>query len=221
MMGRQDSGQAPLFYSFNLEDHVPTNHHLRGIDSFGKKANPPIDLAQPPFAVLIVGVFAAVAVAGGPRDDLHDGWPFTVMSYFDQEASVYFADQGYSFAFYGTPMIADVASTAADQAERLAGFLQHECGVRRGDRVALFLQNSPQFVIGFYAILRADAVAVPVNSMSLTHELSQVLAFVARRLAAKSVGLVLAVRESGGERHFDGLAELVVHGLDDASQRRR
>lgn len=34
MMGRQDAGQAPLFYSFNLEDHVPKNHLLRGIDRF-------------------------------------------------------------------------------------------------------------------------------------------------------------------------------------------
>ena len=34
MMGRQDVGQAPLFYAFNLEDHVPANHLLRGIDRF-------------------------------------------------------------------------------------------------------------------------------------------------------------------------------------------
>lgn len=34
MMGRQDAGQAPLFYAFNLEDHVPINHLLRGIDRF-------------------------------------------------------------------------------------------------------------------------------------------------------------------------------------------
>jgi transposase len=34
MMGRQDVGQAPLFYAFNLEDHVPANHLLRGIDQF-------------------------------------------------------------------------------------------------------------------------------------------------------------------------------------------
>lgn len=34
MMGRQDAGQAPLFYSFKLEDHIPTNHLLRGIDRF-------------------------------------------------------------------------------------------------------------------------------------------------------------------------------------------
>ena len=34
MMGRQEAGQAPLFYAFNLEEHVPANHLLRGIDQF-------------------------------------------------------------------------------------------------------------------------------------------------------------------------------------------
>ena len=34
MMGRQETGQAPLFYSFNLEEHVPANHLLGGIDQF-------------------------------------------------------------------------------------------------------------------------------------------------------------------------------------------
>src|SRR5262245_1587141 len=61
------------------------------------------------------------------------------------------------------------------QAEWLAGFLQRECGVRRGDRVALFMQNCPQFVIAYYAILRADAVVVPVNCMNLTPELGHVV----------------------------------------------
>src|SRR4051794_15962045 len=55
--------------------------------------------------------------------------------------------------------------------DALAGFLQQRCGVRRGERVLLYLQNSPQFVIGYYAILRADAVVVPVNPMNLTDEL--------------------------------------------------
>jgi transposase len=32
MMGQQAGGQERLFYSFNLEDHVPQNHLLRGID---------------------------------------------------------------------------------------------------------------------------------------------------------------------------------------------
>jgi len=58
-----------------------------------------------------------------------------------------------------------------DQATRVAGFLERRCGVRKGDRVLLFMQNSPQFVIGYYGILRANAVVVPVNPMNLTQEL--------------------------------------------------
>lgn len=30
MMGHQSDSQKKLFYSFNLEDHVPQNHLLRG-----------------------------------------------------------------------------------------------------------------------------------------------------------------------------------------------
>ncbi|MCO2161307.1 transposase, partial [Pseudomonas aeruginosa] len=32
MMGQLPGGQQRLFYSFNLEDHVPAQHLLRGID---------------------------------------------------------------------------------------------------------------------------------------------------------------------------------------------
>jgi fatty-acyl-CoA synthase len=57
------------------------------------------------------------------------------------------------------------------EAEALAGFLQKRCGVAKGDRVLLFAQNSLQFVIAYYATLRADAVVVPINPMNLTEEL--------------------------------------------------
>jgi fatty-acyl-CoA synthase len=57
----------------------------------------------------------------------------------------------------------------------VAGFLQTECGVRRGDRVALFMHNSPQFVIAYYGILRADAAVVPINCMNTTGELEHLL----------------------------------------------
>ncbi len=56
------------------------------------------------------------------------------------------------------------------EADALAGFLQKRCGVAKGDRVLLYLQNSPQFVIAYYAILRADAVVVPVNCMNRREE---------------------------------------------------
>src|ERR1700691_1240950 len=51
-------------------------HHFRGFDSLCEKANPPIDLAQPPLAVLIVGVFTAIAVARSPRHHLRHGRAF-------------------------------------------------------------------------------------------------------------------------------------------------
>lgn len=62
------------------------------------------------------------------------------------------------------------------QAESLAAHLQQVCGVTAGDRVLLFLQNSPQWVVGFYAILRANAVVVPVNPMNRREELRHLLA---------------------------------------------
>jgi fatty-acyl-CoA synthase len=57
------------------------------------------------------------------------------------------------------------------QVDALAGFLQRRCGVARGDRVLLDMQNCPQFVVAYYAVLRADAVVVPVNPMNRTDEL--------------------------------------------------
>jgi transposase len=34
MMGQRGGNQDQLFYSFNLDDHVPVDHMLRGIDRF-------------------------------------------------------------------------------------------------------------------------------------------------------------------------------------------
>lgn len=58
----------------------------------------------------------------------------------------------------------------ADGAERLAAHL-HTAGVRKGDRVILLMQNLPQLVMAHFAILRANAVVVPVNPMNLAQEL--------------------------------------------------
>ena len=55
------------------------------------------------------------------------------------------------------------------QAEAIAGWLQ-SVGVKKGDRVALYLQNCPQFLAAYYGIVRADAVVVPVNPMNRAEE---------------------------------------------------
>ncbi len=61
----------------------------------------------------------------------------------------------------------------SDLADRFAAGLQ-SVGVKKGDRVAIVLPNSPQFVIAFYGALRAGAVAVPTNPLytppEMTHQ---------------------------------------------------
>ena len=76
------------------------------------------------------------------------------------------------------------------EVDALAGYLQLDCGVRKGDRVLLYAQNSPLWVIAYYAIIRADAVVVPVNPMNLTEELEHYIDDGAARVAI--VGAELA-----------------------------
>lgn len=54
--------------------------------------------------------------------------------------------------------------------DRVAGSLQ-QLGVHEGDRVMLLLPNGPHFVIGYYALLKLGAVAVPSNPLYVEREL--------------------------------------------------
>jgi fatty-acyl-CoA synthase len=108
--------------------------------------------------------------------------------------------------FYDTPI---TFAEFKDEAEALAGYLQHECGVKSGDRVLLYLQNSPQWVLAFYGILRANAVVVPVNPMNRTEELKHYVqdtgattAFVPQDLHAQLAPLVAHEGEAGGLQHL-------------------
>ncbi|MCM3161630.1 long-chain fatty acid--CoA ligase [Metabacillus litoralis] len=53
----------------------------------------------------------------------------------------------------------------------LAGYLQAN-NVKKGDRVLLYMQNSPQWIISFYAVARAGAVVIPINPMNTSEELA-------------------------------------------------
>jgi long-chain acyl-CoA synthetase len=57
---------------------------------------------------------------------------------------------------------------------RAAGLLQ-ERGVQPGDRVGLMLPNVPHFPILYYAILRAGAIAVPMNPLLKEREVAHYL----------------------------------------------
>jgi fatty-acyl-CoA synthase len=56
------------------------------------------------------------------------------------------------------------------KAELLARYLKG-LGVQKGDRVVVCMQNCPQLVISHFAVLRLDAVVVPVNPMNKAEEL--------------------------------------------------
>lgn len=100
-----------------------------------------------------------------------------------------------------------------EEVERLAGYLQHACGVGRGDRVVLFSQNSPQFIAAYFAILRADAVVVPANAMLLEDELRHIVTdsgAVAAFAASELTGQIAPLIGTTPLRH------VIVHSYGDA-----
>ena len=52
---------------------------------------------------------------------------------------------------------------------RLANALS-DLGVKKGDRVAIYTANCPQYVISYYAILKIGAIIVPINPLYVAHE---------------------------------------------------
>lgn len=57
----------------------------------------------------------------------------------------------------------------------LAGALQKELGVKKGDRVALLMPNTPFYVMSYYAVLRAGATVVNCNPLYTTNELAHIV----------------------------------------------
>lgn len=101
---------------------------------------------------------------GLPR---HLTLPQTSLWYNVEVSATRYPDKPY-IVYYDSPL--SYAQFRQD-CERVAGWLQQDCGVQAGDRVLLYMQNSPQWVIAYYAILRANAVVVPVNPMNKAEEL--------------------------------------------------
>jgi fatty-acyl-CoA synthase len=81
------------------------------------------------------------------------------------------------------------------QAEHVAAWLQGQ-GVQRGDRVLLFMQNCPQFVVAFYAVQRAGAVVVPVNPMNRAEEFAHYISDAQARVAITTADLAATVQEA-------------------------
>jgi fatty-acyl-CoA synthase len=125
-----------------------------------------------------------------PATPVHVNLEVTALRYPERAATVFY-DSALSYA------------ALREEVERLAGFLQHDCGVGRGDRVLLHMQNSPQWIAAFFAILRADAVVVPLSPMVVTEELRYFVADSGAKVAIVAQDLAprhLPVLEAGALR---------------------
>lgn len=118
-----------------------------------------------------------------------------------------------AYLFFGRPL---GYRELHDQALAIAGWLQAR-GVRKGDRVGLFMQNCPQYVVALYGILRADAVVVPVNPMNRADEFGHYIVDPGAKLVICSADLAAIVAQANaalpeGER----LAQVLVTRYADA-----
>jgi fatty-acyl-CoA synthase len=110
--------------------------------------------------------------------------------------------------YYGTDV---TYAELLRSAEALAGWLQQRCGVKRADRVLLYAQNCPQFIVGYYGILRADAVVVPVNPMNKRDELAYYVSDSDARVIVSTQDLFAEIEPHLG----GGLAHAIVGAYSD------
>jgi long-chain acyl-CoA synthetase len=97
------------------------------------------------------------------------------------------------------------------QSDRFAALLAAK-GVSKGDRVAVFLPNSPQFHIVFFGILKLGAVHVPVSPLSRAFELAYELNDTDAEVIVALDQLMPIVREVRGKTK---LRELFVTSFAD------
>ncbi|MCF7549354.1 class I adenylate-forming enzyme family protein [Pseudonocardia sp. WMMC193] len=90
---------------------------------------------------------------------------------------------------------------------RLAGHLQ-ELGLRRGDRVLLYLDNRVEVAESYLAVPRAGAVAVCANPQAATAEVAHILSDSGSRVVVTDAEHLPLVRELAGDTEL--LAVLVV-----------
>jgi fatty-acyl-CoA synthase len=138
-----------------------------------------------------------------PQTSLWENLAVSAKRYPDKPATV----------FFGT--VLTYAQLAA-QAERLAAFL-HSLGVKKGDRVVLDMQNSPQLILAHYAILRANAVVVPVNPMNRAEELKHYITDPDAKVAITTGDLAPELaKASNALPSGQGLEHLIVTQFTDA-----
>jgi fatty-acyl-CoA synthase len=118
-----------------------------------------------------------------------------------------------AYLFFGRSLSFDELRA---QAEAVAGWL-HSVGVAAGDRVAIFMQNCPQYAAAYYGILRANAVVVPVNPMNRAEEFKHYITDPQTRAVICSADLAAIVAQAdAGVPASRRLARVLVTRYTDA-----
>ncbi|MGC8604742.1 MAG: AMP-binding protein, partial [Desulfomonilaceae bacterium] len=95
--------------------------------------------------------------------------------------------------------------------ERLAGALTG-FGIKKGDRVALYLQNTPHFAIGFLGVIRAGAVVTPMNPMLVADEFAHVLSDSGAKIVITTTDLYPRIADACRD---SGVSEIIVGSYRD------
>ena len=61
------------------------------------------------------------------------------------------------------------------EVKKIAGYLKKELNLSYGESIGIVMQNCPQFIITYYAILGIDCVVVPINPMLEVDEICFIL----------------------------------------------
>ena len=120
-------------------------------------------------------------------------------------------------------LVAEGSTLSWADLDREVGRVAHglaSAGVVAGHRVALALANRPEMVIGYLAVLRVQAVAVPLNPRATADELTRMLADSGARMVVADPVSVAAVRTAVADLASalaaDGPAEGPADGAGDA-----
>ena len=107
-----------------------------------------------------------------------------------------------AIVFYGTKIS---YLDLLHQTETLAAYLRDECRVKKGDRIILDLQSSPQFVMGYYAILALGGIVVPISPMNVSDEINHYCKDSGARIAIASQDVVNEFKDALDQNFIDRL----------------
>ncbi|GAA3592687.1 long-chain fatty acid--CoA ligase [Kribbella ginsengisoli] len=90
-------------------------------------------------------------------------------------------------------------------------------GIRPGDPVGLQLPNLPQFVIAYFGILKAGAIAVPMNVLYKADEIAYILKDAGTRMLITWAGVAEEAAKGASQAGVSNLVVVTIPGMPDTT----